>query len=96
MNSRERILKTLRHQEPDRVPYDLAGTQVTGITNGAYQKLLSHLGMEKEEPRWLDIIQQVVIPSEKIFNRLKVDTRGLFPLTSHNRDVYNKLEDAVL
>ncbi len=94
MNSRERILKTLRHQEPDRVPYDIASTQVTGITNGAYQKLISHLGMEKEEPRWLDIIQQVVIPSEKLFNRLKVDTRGLFPLTSHNRDVYEKLEDA--
>ncbi|MFQ8807333.1 MAG: hypothetical protein ACLR8Y_22870 [Alistipes indistinctus] len=31
MNSRERMIKALNHQEPDRVPYDLAGTTVTGI-----------------------------------------------------------------
>ena len=31
MNSRERLLTTFNHQEPDRVPYDLASTQVTGI-----------------------------------------------------------------
>ena len=94
MNSRDRIIKTLKHQEPDRIPYDLASTQVTGITKGAYLKLASFLGMQEKEPEWLDIIQQVVIPSENMFERLQVDTRGLFPLTSHNWAVYEKLEDA--
>lgn len=31
MNSRERVLLALNHKEPDRVPYDMGGTVVTGI-----------------------------------------------------------------
>lgn len=94
MNSRDRILKTLHHQEPDRIPYDLASTQVTGITLGAYKNLISFLGIEEKDPEWLDVIQQTVIPSDTIFEKLQVDTRGLFPLTSHNWSVYDKLKDA--
>jgi len=94
MNSRERILTALDHREPDKVPFDLAGSTWTGITNGAYQNLLNHLGKNPEEPVWSDVVQQIVIPSEDILETLKVDTRGLFPLTSHNRDVYSKLTDS--
>lgn len=94
MNSRERILLTLDHKEPDRVPYDLAGSTWTGITNVAYQKLLSHLNLPAEDPVWADVIQQIVIPSPLVLDLLKVDTRGLLPLTSHNWDVYNQLTDA--
>jgi len=94
MNSRERILAALNHMEPDRVPFDLAGSTWTGIANGAYQKLLVFLGKEKEEPDWSDVVQQIVIPSDDILDMLGVDTRGLFPLTSHNWDVYKKLADA--
>lgn len=93
MNSRERIFKALNHEEPDRVPYDLAGITWTGITNTAYQNLRKYLGMETSEPEWSDVIQQIVIPSEDILNELRVDTRGVFPLTSHNWDVYSKLVD---
>lgn len=35
-----------------------------------------------------------MIPSDDILEILEVDTRGLFPLTSHNWDVYNKLTDS--
>ena len=31
MNSRQRVLLSLNHEEPDRVPYDMGGTVVTGI-----------------------------------------------------------------
>jgi uroporphyrinogen decarboxylase len=94
MNSRERILAALDHCEPDRVPFDLAGSTWTGITNGAYQKLLAYLGKPSEEPVWSDVVQQIVIPSEDILERFQVDTRGLFPLTSHNWNVHQKLTDA--
>jgi len=93
MNSRERILTALNHQEPDNVPFDLAGSTWTGITNGAYQNLRVHLGKKTENPVWSDVIQQIVIPSDDILDMLGVDTRGLFPLTSHNWDVYQKLTD---
>ena len=84
MNSRERILKALNHQEPDRVPFDLAGSTWTGITFTAYQNLRKHLGLEEKDAEWSDVIQQIVIPSKGILDKLQVDTRGVFPLTSHN------------
>ena len=93
MSSRERILKALNYKEPDRVPFDLAGSTWTGISNTAYQNLRKHMGLETSEPQWSDVIQQIVIPSEDILNELKVDTRGVFPLTSHNWDVYSQLVD---
>ena len=37
MNSRERLLTALNHQEPDRIPLDLGSTQVTGIHEVAYR-----------------------------------------------------------
>jgi uroporphyrinogen decarboxylase len=94
MNSRERILTALNHQEPDNVPFDLAGSTWTGITNTAYQNLRVFLGKQREEPEWADVIQQIVIPSDEILMDLNVDTRGLFPLTSHNWDVNKKLTDS--
>ncbi len=93
MNSRERIFKALNHEEPDRIPYDLAGATWTGITNIAYQNLRKYLGKKPDDPEWSDVIQQIVIPSEEMLNELNVDTRGVFPLTSHNWNVYSKLKD---
>ena len=93
MNSRERILAALNFQEADRIPFDLAGTTWTGITNGAYQKLLEHLGRVAEEPFWSDVIQQIVVPSEPLLEEFGADVRGVFPMTSHNWDVYNNLKD---
>jgi hypothetical protein len=43
MNSRERVLAAINHQEPDRVPVDLGGSLVTGIMAGALTRLRQHL-----------------------------------------------------
>jgi uroporphyrinogen decarboxylase len=73
LTSRERLLKALNHQEPDRVPIDLGGFQ-TGIHRKAYEALLQHLGM-KEDISILDPVQQLARPSEAILQRFHVDTR---------------------
>lgn len=93
MYSRERIFKSLNHEEPDRIPFDLAGGIWTGITRGAYRNLVAYLGKDDPAPRWSDVIQQIVVPSEEILDMLQVDTRGLFPLTSHNWDVHARMKD---
>lgn len=84
MNGRERVLTSLRHQEPDRVPYDLGSTQVTGIAAVACRALRQHLGLPDEEPALCDIVQQLCTPQEDLMERLAVDTRGLFPLSHYN------------
>jgi uroporphyrinogen decarboxylase len=73
MTSRERVLKALNHETPDRVPIDLGGNQ-TGIHKNAYRNLVKHLGLQ-EEIQIMDAVQQLAVPSEKVLERLRVDTR---------------------
>lgn len=84
MNSRERILAALNHQETDRIPFDLGSTQVTGIHVIAYRRLRAALGMAAVEPQLCDSIQQLALPDDDLIERLGIDVRGLFPLNSHN------------
>jgi uroporphyrinogen decarboxylase len=73
MTSRERVLKTLSHETPDRVPIDLGGNQ-TGIHKNAYRNLIRHLGVS-DEIRIMDAVQQLAKPCEQILERFHVDTR---------------------
>jgi hypothetical protein len=45
MNSRERVLASINHREPDRVPIDIGGSLVSGIMAGALTRLREHLGL---------------------------------------------------
>lgn len=83
MTSRERLLTTLDHREPDRVPYDLASTHVTGISVVAYQNLRRYLGLPEREPVVVDDVQQIALPDDDVMEHFGVDTRGLFPITSN-------------
>lgn len=73
MTSRERVIKALNHEIPDRVPIDLGGFQ-TGIHKRAYAELLTYLGIE-EKIVILDPVQQLAKPSEEVLRRFRVDTR---------------------
>jgi uroporphyrinogen decarboxylase len=90
MNSRERVLTALDHQEPDRIPFDLGSVQVTGIHTVAYQNLRDALGLPPVEVQMCDAIQQLALPDEDVIARLGVDVRGLFPLNSHNWQVHEE------
>lgn len=79
MNSRERVITTLNHKEPDRVPLDIGSTDVTGITLGAYKGLLGYWEKPQKDIKFVDIVQQVVGIDEDILREFAVDTRGVFP-----------------
>jgi uroporphyrinogen decarboxylase len=79
MNSRERVLAALRHRDPDRIPFDLGSTKVTGITRSAYLNLARHLGKELGTFEFYDVTQQLALMEESILRILEVDTRGLMP-----------------
>lgn len=91
MNSRERVLAALNHHEPDRIPVDLGSTQVTGIHLVAARGLRAALDLPPIEPVLCDTIQQLALPEEDLLARLEVDTRGLFPLNSHNWQIHEEL-----
>src|SRR5665647_2153005 len=73
MSSRERLLKALNHQTPDRVPIDLGGNQ-TGIHKFAYEALLANLGIQ-DDIVIMDAVQQLARPCEAVLERFHVDTR---------------------
>ena len=82
MNSRERILLSLNHKEPDRVPFDLGGTVVTGIHHKAYVAWRRALGLPAREPKIIDMIQQLAQVDDDMLDRLGVDMRNISPRSS--------------
>jgi uroporphyrinogen decarboxylase len=84
MTSRDRVLKSLNHEIPDRVPIDLGGFQ-TGIHRIAYEQLISHLGIE-DEITIMDPVQQLARPCEELLRRFHVDIRYI---TAHGPDDFD-------
>jgi len=77
--SRSRVEAALNHQEPDRVPYDLGGTILTGINQHAYRRLRQHLGLPEAEIEIEDKHQQLAKVHEDVKQLLRVDVWGLNP-----------------
>ena len=75
MNPRERVMRALNHQEPDRVPIDLGATIVSSITRTSYVDLKRYLGMPLEEIKMLDYVQQLPYVDERLLDRFGVDFR---------------------
>ena len=83
LTPRERVIRALNHEEPDRVPIDLGGFQ-TGIHRVAYQALMDHLGWD-EPIRILDPVQGLAAPSERLLEKFHVDFRYV---TAHGPDSF--------
>ncbi len=89
MNSRERVLTSLDHKEPDRIPFDLGGTVLTGINVRAYRTLRDYLGLPQVEPTIIDVVQQLAQVDDDVMDRLGVDVKNIAPRSSasHRIDI---------
>ena len=74
MTSRERVVAALRHREPDRVPLDIGGTESSGMTGIAYNRLRAHLGLPPGRTRIFDTGQQVAKIEDDLRDALGIDT----------------------
>ena len=70
--SRERVAAALDHREADRVPIDVGGSRVSGISAIGYKNLLKTLG-RSEEIKLYDIKQQLAMVSLEIAEILGSD-----------------------
>lgn len=75
MNHRQRVLTSLRHQEPDRVPIDLGGTVDSTIMAVSYRRLREHLGLGPGRIRVADVYQHTALVEEDVRQMLGVDVR---------------------
>ncbi|KTE93680.1 uroporphyrinogen decarboxylase [Desulfitobacterium hafniense] len=95
MNSRERLLTTLSHKEPDRIPLDLGAGCSCKFTKYFYVKLLDYFGIQ-EELVMNHIPYQLVTASDKVLDLLKCDVRSasLHPIPQAENPYAKKWEDA--
>ncbi len=101
MTSKERVLAAIDHREPDRVPFDLTSTLVTGIHYVAYEKLRNYLGMPKKKTRIFDQVQGLARVDDDLLKYLEVDTRGVltgnfsgWELEIKETESYEQFDDA--
>lgn len=73
MNARERVLASICHKEPDRVPIDLGSTPSSGISAIAYSKLTDFLGMTNSRNRVYDVVQQLAQHEMEVLDRFGAD-----------------------
>ncbi len=78
MNSRERVLKALNFQEPDRVPIVLGGTG-SSIHVWAQRRLKTYLELEGGEEVIYDRMQLLAYVDPRIEERYGVDVAPVFP-----------------
>ncbi len=82
MNSRERVQTALNHQEPDRIPFDLGGTPMSGMHRIAYKNLRAYPGLPEVEIRVVDSIQQLAAIDDDMAKLLKIDIHNVAPRSS--------------
>lgn len=73
MNSRERVLAALRHEEADRVPIDLGAHRSTGIHAATCHRLSRHLRLEPRRVRLFDVMQQLGDVEADLLDRFHAD-----------------------
>lgn len=75
MTGRERLRTTLSHREPDRVPFDLGGSVISGVGAGAYRRLIAKLNLAPRPIRIQSLYSQTAELDEDVLQILDVDTR---------------------
>jgi uroporphyrinogen decarboxylase len=79
MTPRERVLTSLNHEEPDRVPLFIGTSGATTVLGPGYERLKKHLGIRGGPERWLSGAMQYTWMDEEVFVRLGCDGRPVVP-----------------
>jgi len=79
MTSKERTLKALEHESPDRTPIDFGATPVTGIHVLAIERLREYFGFEKRPISVIEPYQMLGEIDAELMDALQIDIIGLNP-----------------
>jgi len=82
MNSKERVLAALNHEEPDQVPIDFGGSTVTGMHVSCVAALRRHYGLEAAPVKVIDPGQMLGEIGEDLKRIIGVDIEGIIRRTT--------------
>jgi uroporphyrinogen decarboxylase len=78
VSPRQRVLLSLDHKEPDRVPLDLGGINNSSLHVKIEKRLKKLLGFSGGEPEIRAVNQQVTVVDERIAEYFQSDTRTIY------------------
>lgn len=76
--SRERVVATLNHTQPDRVPIDFGGTMVTGVHASCVAELRNYYCLEKRPVRIHEPFQMLAVLDDDLQDAMGLDVVGAF------------------
>jgi hypothetical protein len=77
-SSKENFLKTINHQQPDKVVVDFGSTAVTGIHVLIVEKLREYYGLEKTPVKVIEPYQMLGEIDADLIQAMDIDVIGLF------------------
>jgi hypothetical protein len=78
MTSRERVVTTLHHRQPDAIPVDFGGTAVTGMHVSCVAALRDHYGLERRPVKVHEPYQMLGFIEEDLKQVLGIDVEGVY------------------
>ena len=89
--SEKRARQSLEHREPDRIPFDMGATSVTGIHRHAYLRLREYLGLPSSNCELYNEIGQIARVDNDIVEKLEIDVAGVTStVPPHSKSVPRK------
>ena len=79
MLSKERVIKSLNHQTPDKIPVDFGSTPVTGIHVLTIGKLREYFGLGKKAVKVIEPYQMLGEIDEELQEIIGIDIIGISP-----------------
>lgn len=92
MTSRERILSSIAHREPDRVARDLGATPSSGISAIAYNNLVKYNKWNVGPAKVYDVVQQLAQPAELVLDKLNIDVLDVGRAFNERREDWKPFE----
>jgi hypothetical protein len=78
MTSKERVLASLSHRDPDRIPIDFGSTGVTGIHVSAVAALRDYYGLERRPVKVHEPYQMLGLVEDDLKQAMGLDVDGVF------------------
>ena len=74
--SRQRLLDTLNHRQPDRIPVDFGGSPVTGIHVSCVAQLRDYFGLDHHPVKVTEPFQMLGEVEDDLKHALGIDVKG--------------------
>jgi hypothetical protein len=77
-SSKQNLIKTINHQQPDKLVVDFGSTAVTGIHVRIVEKLREHYGLEKKPVKVIEPYQMLGEIEDDLLKAMNIDVIGLY------------------